>query len=579
MKALSRYNDKCHLTACSAARAFNTRLDKDATILSVNHTESSFILQTDQSDTISGRRILDNIDWKVVKNWLGFCKGNHSKYCARSETSLVSNLRVIDCETRQIITAEDPNMKYLTLSYVWGKSNNEPITGTGLPTKLPLTIEHAIEVVKSLKYRYLWVDRYCVPQDESPEKHGLIRDMGLIYENSELTLIAAIGEDPSHGLPGVGLTFRKSPDFVQVGLPSMAIVSLRDEGVEKSEWNTRGWTYQEALLSRRKLVFLEQGLRFQCGAMHCVEELSVPLPAFHTKALHQFRADVIIPMLFPSHGVGKSPFDIYDRIHEYSKREFTYDNDCIDAFQGILERFAKMVQKVEHFHGVPLFSPTSFKPRMEDITHRLLFGLNWTIKGPAIRRRGFPSWTWAGWKLAESSSFQLMETMLAIGWPSRGAKLAVCFMLTDISIEFIDGIILPWRQSHEEILRKCKNGCPPSCLRLVGLVFNLTFSKKGDFHDAEEFTKGRIFEEYRIFPDIQAPEKTKHIKTLCMISGHKNRSLHGLILIKLKGKQIYNRIGAFKMFGPWQWPNNTSILSEMETLENIRLRKELVRIG
>jgi hypothetical protein len=32
-----------------------------------------------------------------------------------------------------------------------------------------------------------------------------MEQMGSIYRNSEITIIAACGKDPSHGLPGIGM--------------------------------------------------------------------------------------------------------------------------------------------------------------------------------------------------------------------------------------------------------------------------------------------------------------------------------------------------------------------------------------
>jgi hypothetical protein len=118
-------DDKWLLLAYSAVRRFSKQLRKDATILSVDaHHEratyraKSFLIQTGQPDTVSPRRILGNVDWRVVKNWLRFCKAHHSKHCILKNDSHISSLQVIDCENRQLITVEDPNDEYLTLSYV-----------------------------------------------------------------------------------------------------------------------------------------------------------------------------------------------------------------------------------------------------------------------------------------------------------------------------------------------------------------------------------------------------------------------------------------------------------------------------
>ncbi|KAF2803344.1 HET-domain-containing protein, partial [Mytilinidion resinicola] len=293
------------------------------------------------------------IDWDPVKDWINFCKNHHRKHCKREEQRHVAGLRLIDCETRQIIQATDA-LDYITLSYVWGKSSEDedPPNESSLPERVPRTIEHAVHVTKALGFRYLWVDRYCVPQ-HGPEKQRMIQEMDLVYENSELTLIAAAGETPAHGLPGIGGTSRKLRPPIQLGSHSAVVASFSlVEEIQKTKWNTRAWTYQEALLSRRKLVFSEQGMFFQCGAMQCFESLSLPLVSLHTKDLEGFRAAVNIPVAFPIRGVGKDSLEISDRINEYSKRDLTYDDDSLKAFYGIIQRFSKMILPLAHLSGV-----------------------------------------------------------------------------------------------------------------------------------------------------------------------------------------------------------------------------------
>lgn len=76
-----------------------------------------------------------------------------------------------------------------------------------LPILLPLTIEDALIVVKELRLRYLWIDRYCIPQG-GKEKHDQVQNMDQIYRDAEVTIIALAGNNPSFGLPGVGKTSR-----------------------------------------------------------------------------------------------------------------------------------------------------------------------------------------------------------------------------------------------------------------------------------------------------------------------------------------------------------------------------------
>jgi len=86
--------------------------------------------------------------------------------------------------------------------------------------------------------------------------------MDLIYQNAELTIIAAIGEDPTYGLPGVSLRKRKPQNLTTCSKIGKQFLIFADsspkEVVEGTKWQTRAWTYQEGLLSRRRLVFAEE---------------------------------------------------------------------------------------------------------------------------------------------------------------------------------------------------------------------------------------------------------------------------------------------------------------------------------
>jgi hypothetical protein len=94
---------------------------------------------------------------------------------------------------------------------VWGRIAEDSVADAlyTLPTQLPATIQDAIHVTKELGYSYLWVDRYCIPQHDGEERQKQISQMGHIYTNADLTIVAAASSDSAHGLPGVGLVREK----------------------------------------------------------------------------------------------------------------------------------------------------------------------------------------------------------------------------------------------------------------------------------------------------------------------------------------------------------------------------------
>ena len=163
--------------------------------------------------------------------------------------------------------------------------------------------------------------------------------------------------------------------------------------------------FQERLLSRRTLYFVDNKVFFRCQvAEHCetcfdhpqprrrVYNISNPLPA----ALN--RKDV--------EGYGTL-------ITHYSRCVMTNENDVLRAFAGLTRRFAQNL-------GYPIFQglPTG------------IFDVAVLFRGKGLRRRvGFPSYSWAGWighidnQLMNNVELnQWLEKETWIIWHERTAK-------------------------------------------------------------------------------------------------------------------------------------------------------------
>jgi hypothetical protein len=58
-----------------------------------------------------------------------------------------------------------------------------------LPVDLPKVVEDAMTVALGLQFRNLWVDRYCIPQDNHAVKTSQIEKMDEIYKSAEVTIL------------------------------------------------------------------------------------------------------------------------------------------------------------------------------------------------------------------------------------------------------------------------------------------------------------------------------------------------------------------------------------------------------
>ena len=124
---------------------------------------------------------------------------------------------------------------------------------------LPRTIVDAIRLTNELGETYLWVDLLCIDQDDPIEKAAEIAQMNEVYLAATATIVALCSTDANSGLPGVDEyrppRAQRIESFEDVRLatvnPSPSDIMSRQD----CTWNSRIWTMQEHLLSRR-LLFL-----------------------------------------------------------------------------------------------------------------------------------------------------------------------------------------------------------------------------------------------------------------------------------------------------------------------------------
>jgi hypothetical protein len=340
-------------------------------------------------ELVKGRTIeSDLIDYGILRNWISSCQREHST--CRGPKSMP--LKLIDCRKRTIESLQG-HVPYVALSYVWGKRTlpgHQPACGELLPSNLPTTIEDAIRVTVELHYDYLWIDRYCIDQ-HGEEKATEIGRMDEIYQGAEVVIIDAAGEDPTLGLAGVSRIRNPQPRIFTGAHTIVSLFRYPLNNVRSSKLASRGWTYQEAVLAKRRLFFTEDQVYFECHVHSYMETLDKALVHRETGA------PSLVPRDLRSHR-GKLP-TLLQYLEEYSKRELTYPSDALNAFLGVLRAFEKQESPVRHYWGVPILRTLS-SPASEPVSalQGFLRGLCWSSsEATTTRRSHFPSWSWTGW--------------------------------------------------------------------------------------------------------------------------------------------------------------------------------------
>jgi hypothetical protein len=380
---------------------------------------------------------------RLARNWIRLCCQKHEETCRENLEHVVPGLKVIDCISREICVATHGN-PYVALSYVWGSPLPESHKLLGeVPQTFPRTIEDAMVVARELEVPYLWVDRYCIDQNNQMEKHTMISNMDKIYAGAQLTIIAAAGSDPHYGLPGVSKTVRHGISIETFSHGSLLSWKTLRSDVAQSHWATRGWTYQEMLLSRRRLVFTDSQMLFQCRSGEFQELSNItapsdPIPNMRKLAFPDM-SDAIYPPYtmsdtFPQNGIGGSASEIYLRIEEYTARYLSYPGDILNAFNGIFSAFDRSMQGFgSHFWGIPIWSTYS-ESELYQWTQSFVAGLTWFVEKPCNRRPGpWPSWSWTAvmdemvWfsLVAFETQLKLQNSLMCTFTHSNGAKESI----------------------------------------------------------------------------------------------------------------------------------------------------------
>ncbi|KAK1758123.1 heterokaryon incompatibility protein-domain-containing protein [Echria macrotheca] len=400
----------------------------------------------------------DKADLERLKTWIRTCEDNHQEKPAVSISKL-ETLRVIDVVDGCIVTVTGP-CRYACLSYVWGQEVGTRLTSDtksileragGLADEsvnIGQTLRDAVEVTKDIGLRYLWIDALCILQDDDEDKAKIISEMGAIYSNAVVTIIASTNSRPSQGLPGIGDTPRTHAQVVR-RLQGMTLVAafhdprLPYDDIEASVWNSRAWTFQERHLSGRSVYFSSCQMHFTCPHERIFEDTVPGLAVdqqrkkpftdnsrfdslvmhmmyhiwedptqtqfgnktFHihgrgSKAVSLMGEDTSLPAPIyranpvPSHGAdgilhleGETLWKSYsDAVAMYSKRQMTWQTDVLNAFQGVTDLLAQGVNTL-FWQGLPEFAFDQ--------------ALLWYPREP-LKRRTFegapPSWSWAGWQ-------------------------------------------------------------------------------------------------------------------------------------------------------------------------------------
>lgn len=369
-----------------------------------------------RSKDVHGRRIKDTVDTHLIKRWINLCEHAHREACSivwwkSGGDDLPEFVRMVDVNQMALVIA-GRGCRYVALSYVWGGPGEDYWTTaanakarnrrSGLEeSALPATIVDAIQLTRHIGERYLWIDALCIIQDSQEDKAAQISIMDRVYGRAALTIIAAGGTSVRAGLPGLRAGSRIVDQHVECvqGLHLSIPLPPLTEVVVDSTWGTRGWTFQEVLLSRRRLYFTKHQIYFECVKDVWCEDLVAESKTLQGSSHPMRRSNTDLFPPAPNGTVSMNDRGYEDAVEQYTQRHLTVESDIIYAITALTNALTRVLEprggnpRAAFRFGMwirNLDLCLLWQPRLNAVHTRRI------ITDPEHAR--WPSWAWSGWK-------------------------------------------------------------------------------------------------------------------------------------------------------------------------------------
>jgi hypothetical protein len=384
---------------------------------------------------------LSNI--RIMETWLSQCDSCHT-LCTKHDQSFVPtrlldlkafalkasdidkrfDLRLIATET---LVREHRPIDYVALSHCWGRPDKHPImtyksniedqTTCISFASLSRTFRDAVQIVRQLNKRYLWIDSLCIIQNDETDWAKESALMGDVYSNAYCTLSALSSKDGTGGCQQAKNIRHRYDTFVtdiHIGredernirfrLTEMPPISWSDDYMGgSSDWdserfeevplNSRAWTLQERVLSRRTIHFGKWQMLWEC---------------FETRLTAQApwgkqRDDRYDP--HTSLDAFKQPLYTkskwYALLADYVERSLSVDSDKLTALSGLAHRYQAAFPGSQYVAGI----------WASELPGALLW---YEREGKGRRYKSYvaPTWSWAS--LEDTGYIDELDSALAV---------------------------------------------------------------------------------------------------------------------------------------------------------------------
>jgi hypothetical protein len=430
--------------------------------------------------------------------------------------------------------------RYVALSHCWGipgnwrtMQANYSLLQSEIPFPgLPQTFRDAVHVTRGLGIRYLWIDSFCIIQDNKEDWEVESSNMAAIYANAYLVIGADKSEDSKKGFLG-GYPGARSECIATVensdGSSSKLYARIHDIHGEVcspfSQWQpsplrTRGWALQEQVLATRMVHFTEKELHWECRTANLCECMELD-----TRASSHARGDYRTSLEQDNKRLRLSTW--HGIVERYFHRSLTKLSDFLPALSGIVCRMQKF--------GAGEYLAGLWK-------ESLLEDLLWSGSSPLTSRAQpyrAPTWSWASLKVPDGK-FNCLHF-----W-------CTSYDLVTVYTQVLDARCIPSG-------RDPTGGVASGYITLAGQMLPAVWKSKprwdGNLVDELEIHGADL---WSVSLDVELDPKQNECFYALLIASYGTRAgvkpdLIGLLLRKLNHNgHMYEKVGLFQFFSCWR---------------------------
>ena len=294
-----------------------------------------------------------------------------------------------------------------------------------------------------LGLKYLWIDSLCIIQDDADDWKAQAAKMCDVYAGSHITISATSSTDSDDGLfrtvPSVSIQpYDSSPPVLFIRTHSRHI-KYRTNPISEYDNDfplfTRGWVFQERILSPRVVHFSRYELSFMCSNHFSLCECGTREFFFDKRDYDQSLVES---------DVFKIRSYWHQTVNTYSRLRLSYQSDRLPALAGIARQYGAAHAATLGRYVAGLWEHT--------LIYDLIWGINEGYLLPRPNTYCGPTWSWAsvtGWVQTFSSfrrarnDLEVLDFRVELAGPDEygpitSAELTVRGYLAEGMLEWVE---------------------------------------------------------------------------------------------------------------------------------------------